>query len=316
MPIVEALSRAALETLILTVTVAPYFLLGAVTGAALQAWLSPKWSAVVFGGTGLRPLVNAVTVAAVLPGCSCATMPMAAGLKVFPAPRLGTLSAFVFTSPLLSPVTVVLTLTMLGWQLAVGRVVASLAGGVLLGILINAMGARLHDAAGNGHIENAAACCETDVGAQPIQGSTLAPTSRRFRSSLYDILRSITPYFLLGMAIAGIATALVPEGSIPRYLGGASGPLAYTLALVVGIPLYVCEGEEVPITYALLEAGLGPGPSLTFLLGSVGTCIPTVVMARSVIGRRATMFYAGFWLLFALSTGLVFDMVMGSAAGS
>lgn len=35
----------------------------------------------------------------------------------------------------------------------------------------------------------------------------------------------------------------------------------------------------MPLTYALLKLGLGPGLAFTFLLGSVGTCIPTVIMA-------------------------------------
>jgi hypothetical protein len=38
----------------------------------------------------------------------------------------------------------------------------------------------------------------------------------------------------------------------------------------------------VPLTVGLLAAGLGPGPSLTFLLGSVGTCVPTLLMSRGI----------------------------------
>lgn len=41
-----------------------------------------------------------------------------------------------------------------------------------------------------------------------------------------------------------VLAALVPEHAIPSLLGGSSGARAYALAAVVGIPLYVCEGEE------------------------------------------------------------------------
>lgn len=97
------------EFLVLTVKVLPFFLLGAVAGAAFQALLSRKWPDRIFGGEGLRPLFASVGAAALLPGCSCATMPMASGMKDSGAPRLGTITAFIFMSPLLSPVTVVLT---------------------------------------------------------------------------------------------------------------------------------------------------------------------------------------------------------------
>jgi uncharacterized membrane protein YraQ (UPF0718 family) len=124
-------------------------------------------------------------------------------------------------------------------------------------------------------------------------------------ASLGAILRKITPYFLLGMLIAAALSAILPEEAIPGFLGGSSGFWAYVLAALVGVPLYVCEGEEVPITYALIARGLGPGPSLTFLLGSVGTCVPTMLMARNIIGRRATVFYILYWFAFAIGSGIL-----------
>jgi hypothetical protein len=39
---------------------------------------------------------------------------------------------------------------------------------------------------------------------------------------------------------------------------------------VAGAPLYVCHGEEVPLTCAALASGVAAGPGLTFLLGAVG----------------------------------------------
>jgi len=67
----------------------------------------------------------------------------------------------------------------------------------------------------------------------------------------------------------------------------------------------------VPLTYALVARGLGSGPAFTFLLGSVGTCVPTLLMAQRVIGRRATAFYGLFWLAFAVVAGLAFAWLAG-----
>jgi uncharacterized membrane protein YraQ (UPF0718 family) len=116
------------------------------------------------------------------------------------------------------------------------------------------------------------------------------------------------------MLIAGVLSALLPEDAVPRYLGGSSGVATYLLAAIVGIPLYVCEGEEVPITYALIASGLGPGPALTFLLGSVGTCIPTILMARKIIGDRATLLYAVFWFVFVICAGVLFQVLFGATS--
>lgn len=119
------------------------------------------------------------------------------------------------------------------------------------------------------------------------------------------------PYFLIGMLAAAVLSALVPEDAAPSLLGDAGGLSAFALAAAVGIPLYVCEGEEVPLTVGLLAAGLGPGPSLTFLLGSVGTCVPTLLMSRGILGERATACYLAFWIVFAIGVGAVYQALIG-----
>ncbi|MCL5885350.1 MAG: permease [Deltaproteobacteria bacterium] len=304
--------ETANEFLALTWKVLPFFLIGAIAGAALQAALLRKWSERILGGRGIRPLLAAICAAALLPGCSCATMPMAAGIKDSGAPRIGTVAAFIFISPLLSPVTVALTWTMLGWRMTAARIAASFAGSIGLGLIINRFegwfAAGPSTSADTVPPGSADPVCETascgDAADACAQASAVS-ISKGFVGSLVVILRSITPYFLLGMLIAAALSALLPEDAIPGFLGGSSGFWAYILAALVGIPLYVCEGEEVPITYALVARGLGPGPALTFLLGSVGTCVPTMLMSRNIIGRRATTFYIAFWFVFAIGAGIL-----------
>ena len=318
------LAEAGSEFVTLTLEVLPFFAIGVVTGAALQAFVPARWVERAFGARGQRSLYAAVAAGAVLPGCACATMPMAAGLQRGSSARLGTVAAFIFVSPLLSPVTVALTWGMLGWRMTAARVAASLLGSVVLGLAVNRFEPWFRVGLGDQPSAvppvDAASCCgpaptgcassdATSCNSAVLVSdpSTAAGGWPRFWPALGGILRTVTPYFLLGMLIAAGLSALLPEAAIPRFLGGSSGVWAYLLAAVVGIPLYVCEGEEVPITYALLARGLGPGPALTFLLGSVGTCVPTILMSRSVIGRRATAFYTAFWLVFVIAAGLVFQ---------
>ncbi|MBI4384452.1 MAG: permease [Nitrospinae bacterium] len=300
---------------VLTVTVFPYFFLGIATGAAFAAFLPERRLLFLSSETnGFRSLTAAIAAAALLPGCSCATMPMAAGLKRAFAPRLGVVAAFIFMSPLLSPVTVALTWAVLGWRMTVARVLASFVGSYLLGFIVNyfedwfVRDARLVTSSPFAVVEEDARASSACSPAADLSGER--SKAARFWREFKAIFRSVTPYFLLGMAIAALLSALLPEDAIPQYLGGASGTAAYSLAALVGIPIYVCEGEEVPITYALIARGLGAGPALTFLLGSLGTCIPTILMARNIIGLRATRFYVVFWLVFAVGSGLLFQLAM------
>jgi uncharacterized protein len=294
----------------LMVTVLPWFAAGILTAAIVETVVPVGWAQRVL--TGRSGVPAAVTAGAVLPGCSCTTMPLAAGLSGLAGPRVGTLTAFVFVSPLLSPITVLLTLSLLGWEMTTARVLAALGGSLAIGLVINRYEPRFRAApellpvAG---ADPAADCC-ADRPCEPTAAEPIATHWAEFGRSAKRILRSVVPYFLLGMLVAAVLAALVPEDAVPSVLGDAGGLWAFALAAVVGIPLYVCEGEEVPLTVGLLAAGLGPGPSLTFLLGSVGTCVPTLLMSRGILGERATSFYLAFWIVFAIGVGAVYQALV------
>lgn len=292
MTILEIGYRIIHEFFSVTITVVPYFVLGTVLGAWVDSCVKPSF-AFRYLNKGISSVINAVLLGAVLPGCACATMPMADGLRRKGA-GLGTVSAFIVVSPLLSPHTLILTYGMLGLKFAAARVVFSLSGAVLLGLLLNDLEER--KVRGFGFPALAQARCED-----------MEAGGMGFWRNLRDITMDLGKYFLLGMLIASLLTVFIPAGAIPRYIG-SSGAFAYIAAALVGIPLYVCEGEEIPLTLALLKLGLGAGPSLTFLLGAVGTCVPTMMMAPKIIGKGATILYVTGWFGFAIASGWLFGL--------
>jgi uncharacterized protein len=122
--------------------VLPFLLLGAAVGAALEALVPARGPARLFGRQARASLPTAVLAGAALPGCSCATMPMAAGVAASGGVRAGTLTAFIFASPLLSPITVALTWAMLGWEMTLARTIAAIAGALLLCAALHRLEAR------------------------------------------------------------------------------------------------------------------------------------------------------------------------------
>ena len=282
----------------LIIAVAPYFFLGAVFGALTEVYVKPEL-ALKYLNRGVRSVVTASLLGAVLPGCSCATMPMASTLKSKGA-SLGTISAFILVSPLISPHILILTYAMLGLRFALARIIFSLAAAITLGLFFNYLERkRIKGFVLGAHDPDACDCasCLSESGKKPT-----------FLISLLKIIKELGKYFIVGVFIASLLTVLIPEEAIPAYIG-AEGIFAYATAVIVGIPLYVCEGEEIPITLALLKLGLGPGPAFTFLLGAVGTCIPTIIMAQKVIGKKPTLFYVIAWVIFALGSGLLFSLI-------
>ncbi|HAN05727.1 MAG TPA: hypothetical protein DCW72_09700, partial [Elusimicrobia bacterium] len=121
------------EFLKLTWDVLPYFLGGAAFGAALDVYLKPEFALKHLRG-GWLSMAKAAALGMIMPGCSCATMPMAEGLRRKGA-DLGTVTSFLLASPLASPQTLVLTWALLGWKFAAARTLAALLGGIMIGAI-------------------------------------------------------------------------------------------------------------------------------------------------------------------------------------
>lgn len=289
------------EFLNLTWMVLPYFLGGALFGAALDVYMKPEHALKHLRG-GWLSMAKAAVLGMVMPGCSCATMPMAEGLRRKGA-DLGTVVSFLLASPLVSPQTLILTFALLGWKFAAARALAALAGAVAIGAIFIWLERRpgLLDIPAPQQSKKCCSGCGCG-GAEEEEGP------RKFWPVFLDIIKDLGKYFALGMAIASLLTVLLPQDLIMRYVG-SSGPLAYIASALLGVPLYVCEGEEIPLTLSLLKLGLGPGPAFTFLLGSVGTCIPTMIMSQKIIGRRGLLFYSVWWIGFSLAAGLLFGLL-------
>lgn len=282
---------------------APWFLLGVILAAGIQTFVKPEWVARWFASKRAS-VFNAAVVGAMLPGCSSTTVPLATSFKSHGA-RLGTLTSLIMISPLLSPETIVLSASMLGSQITIGRIVLALIATVLIGIGLNtldinrvrgfrspAFGSRL----GSSDCSCGSADCEVPR-EWPLQ----------FCRNLLAIIHPLWIYLVVALIAVPLLQGLVPADMIDRYLRG--GVSAYLAAALLGIPTYVCEGAEVPLTFALLKMGVGIGPAFTFMLGAVGTCIPTIGMAPKIIGIPATYLYVATWLVLAIGAGMVMGVL-------
>jgi uncharacterized protein len=289
----------------------PLFLLGAVLGAGIEAWLKPGWIE-RWIGSGHRSVAAAALAGAVLPGCAMSTMPLAQSLRHRGA-AVGTLTAFIMIAPILSLHTIFLTATLVSVPMAIGRVVLSLTVTLVLGTVLNAMERRgrlaapVNPTAGD-HVEPGSIGVSTVGGDECCAAGSSPDTSpgRRFLTQLGANLRSLTPYLVGGLFVAALVSATVPPDTIHKYLRG--GWTAYVFAALVAFPIYVCDGGEIPLTRALLAMGVGPGPAFCFMLASVGTCLPTMAMATRIIGWRATVIYVAAWLVLAVGGGLLMGM--------
>jgi uncharacterized membrane protein YraQ (UPF0718 family) len=128
-----------------------------------------------------------------------------------------------------------------------------------------------------------------------------------FRFAVLDLWGDLAAWFFVGLLLAGVITALIPDDVLRTYLG--TGLPAMLLMLTVGIPLYICATASTPIAAALILKGVSPGAALVFLLAGPATNIASLTVLTRVLGKRATAIYLATISVSAVFFGLVVDQI-------
>lgn len=272
----HAFLRILTATWQVLVLMAPYLLLGFGMAGVVFVALPADWVRRHMGGSGLWQVVKAALFGVPLPLCSCGVLPVAFSLRRHGASR-GATASFLACTPQTGVDSIAATYALLGPVLAVFRVVAALVSGLLAGSLVAA--AYPHDA-------------PEPVKADPLVAGPGRPDpawQRMLRHAFVTLPRDVSRALLLGILVSGVVTACVPAGFFQGHL--ASGWAGYGMAMVIGIPLYVCSTASIPLAASLIQLGASPGAAMVFLIAGPATNTATVVAMWRHIGRLGTVFY-------------------------
>lgn len=283
---------------------APYLLLGFAVAGVLSVLVSPTTVERHLGGRGIWPVLKAAAVGVPLPLCSCGVIPVTASLRRHGASR-GAATAFLISTPETGVDSIAVTYSLMGWVMAVFRVVAALVGGMLGGIAVDWFDNRKSE----GAVPAAApACADACCSDHPAGGRI----RRAFTYAASTLPRDLAKSLLAGLAVAALITALVPPGVFRPYLGQGLGGelLGIAMMMAIGIPMYVCATASVPMAVALIYMGVSPGAAFAFLVTGPATNAATVAMVWKVMGGRAAGIYLGTIAVSAMAGALILDYAM------
>jgi uncharacterized protein len=281
----------------------PAFAVGLILSAGAQWLVARSHLAAKAISWVAQSVPGAALAGAALPGCSMTTVPLAIPLKRQGAGD-GPLLAFIITSALLGPASIVLTFTMFGPVWGILRVALPLIAVCGLGWGLQRFGKKLRSGGGDIAEESCSSACGCVSG----DSGCSSGEDRSFWANLLNMIRNLVPILLLGLLAAAVASVLIGKKQIEQSMGG--GVWAYLAAVVAGIPAYVCEGGEVPLAAALMTMGVGIGPAFTFMQASVGTCLPTLMMLPKLIGLKLTVVYLAFWLVYSVASGILVGWIL------
>lgn len=326
-------------------SILPTFVLSVALGALIHALkLEGLIRRAVEARIGLAVLL-ATAVGAFSPLCACTVVPVISGLLHSGVP-LAPVMSFWIASPTMDPEKFALTVSMLGWSLAVARLAAtlvlSLGAGYLTVALVRAglLGAdvlrqsatsqastaenRLPVISGASDAAAPALSCRAATATPTATSSCCAPaaTYASFGQRLRHVdwptagrdmgIQSwrLGRWLLLAFLLEAVIVRYVPQPAIASVLGEGSR-FAVVVAALVGIPLYLNNVAALPIVSGLLAQGMQPGAAIAFLIAGPVTTVPAMSAVWGVVTRRVFALYLGVSLLGAVVLGWLTNLVLG-----
>jgi hypothetical protein len=221
----------------------------------------------------------------------------------------GATTAFLISTPESGVDSIALTYALMDPLMAVARPVSAFLTAFAAGAAENLLGERQP---GQDFVPDLSCpvdgCCD-GVGCDPRVHRRHHGFAEKLRAGLrfafVDLWGDIAAWFFLGLLLAGLITALVPEDFFGRHLG--AGLPAMLLMLAVGIPLYICASASTPIAAALILKGVSPGVALVLLLAGPATNMASLTVLAGVLGKRATAVYLGAIAVCSVLLGLGLD---------
>lgn len=114
------------------------------------------------------------------------------------------------------------------------------------------------------------------------------------------IFLELVVLFLSISTIVSLTLQYIPKEKFEQYLSGRSG---YFMAAILGSITPFCACSTIPLTLGLLNAGVGIGPILTFVLVSPLLNPIIVGMVWTLMGWKACLIYFGVCFFAAIAGG-------------
>ncbi|MGA6158349.1 permease [Stenotrophomonas sp. NPDC087984] len=265
----------------------PFLLLGTVVSAAISAFV-PAW---VFTRVLPRNPALAVPVAgvagAVLPGCECASVPVAGSLMrrgVTPAAAL----AFLLSAPAINPIVLMATYVAFPgnpWMVA-ARLVASLLTSVVMGWLWLRLGREEWLRAPKG----------------PTGHTAGASRAEEFRVSLQHDFLHAGGFLVVGAAAAATFNVTVPHSVLRLF----SDSLWWSLPMLglLAVVLAVCSEADAFVAASL--TGFPPSARLAFMVVGPMVDLKLIALQSGTFGRAfALRFSSATWVVAVVCSALV-----------
>jgi len=322
---------------VLTCLIPALFIAGAISVFVSQAsvlkYFGPKANKFLAYGVG-------AVSGTILAVCSCTVLPLFSGIYVAGA-GLGPAIAFLYSGPAINILAITYSARLLGWDIGLARVIGAVSFSVIIGLIMAYVFRKEEKAKSDGRFDTLSDAEQGKPWWQELiffavlVGILLAASSKEWiilgvlfvalvivmwrwytrdefklwMKETWRFLLMIVPWLLIGVFIAGILKAIIPESAVVALVGGNT-ILGNFVASLFGALMYFATLTEVPIVKAFLDMGMGKGPALALLLAGPALSLPSMLALGKIMGWKKTLVYCSLVVIMATITGYIFGIIV------
>jgi uncharacterized membrane protein YraQ (UPF0718 family) len=264
----------------------------------VQSYFPPERTRRILGGrSGIGANILGALLGTITPFCSCSSIPLFIGFTAAGLP-LGVTFSFLISSPLVDMASVILLASIFNWPIALAYVGVGLFVAIIGGTIIGKLG-----------MEDQVAGFVRNVPVTDTDESLTRPERAIFaRDQVFDIVRKVWPYVLIGVGIGAAIHNWVPAEAISALLGQDKW-WAVPVAVLVGIPMYADIFGTLPIAEALVVKGVGLGTVLAFMMAVTALSLPSLIMLKRVVKLPLLATFTGVVTAGILTIGFTFNAI-------
>lgn len=275
---------------------------------------------------------------AILAVCSCTILPLFAGIRKRGA-GLGPAITFLFSGPAINIAAMFLTISVLGIQIGLARIISAILLSILVGLtmaiifrektekgelflkdeknfqisgktIISFFILMVGILVVNGiQVEKRIKFISMGVLALAVIGLAVFKFGKEARNKwleeTWGFSKLILPLLFIGVFIAGFVMPLLPEDIITN-LVGSNTIVGNLIASIFGAFMYFSTLTEIPILQALITKGMHSGPALALLLAGPSLSLPNMLVVGGILGTKKTIVYIILVILYSTIAGLIF----------
>ncbi|MEO0090735.1 MAG: permease [candidate division WOR-3 bacterium] len=280
----------------------PSVLLGFLLSGIIHEFVPQNIVNKYLGKKDIWSLLRVSLLGIILPLCCFGSLPVAVGFKKKGMP-LGSILAFLVTTPATSISAILITYKLLGLKFTIYLCLVVILMGIIIGIIGNLLKVENEI---NDESDICPMCEEASFHLFHMhhQKGFKKKIISILTYSFIDLPKEIGLELIIGIILAAVVATITPIGLlIKKYL---SGPYGYLFAIIFGLLMYICATASVPLVAAFLHQGLNIGAGMVLLMVGPITSYGTILVIRKEFGFKVLIIYLALITILSLIFGYLF----------